>query len=73
VLPDRLSYPELIPRLIHGICFYASLEQLLVRLRWALAHRDDARSVAKELRPHVARFDWAEMAPIYDSQLAGVA
>jgi glycosyltransferase involved in cell wall biosynthesis len=73
LLPDRLSYPELIPDSLHDACLYDSSEDLLSRLRWALAHRDDTRSLAGELRPAMARFDWSAMAPAYDRQLASVA
>jgi glycosyltransferase involved in cell wall biosynthesis len=73
VLPDRLSYPELIPRSRHSFCLYAGFDGLLARLRWALTHPDDVRALAEELRPTVARFDWGEMAPIYDGQLASLA
>jgi glycosyltransferase involved in cell wall biosynthesis len=73
VLPHRLSYPELIPRSHHDLCLYTSFEELLARLRWALTHPDDARSLAEELRPAVAHFDWGEMAPVYDKQLGGIA
>jgi len=43
---------------------------LLARLRWALAHPDQARALAAELRPAVACFDWAEMGPRYDEAMA---
>lgn len=39
----------------------------------ALAHLGEARQVARGLRPAVARFDWATMAPQYDALLAEVA
>jgi glycosyltransferase involved in cell wall biosynthesis len=72
VLPDRLSYPELIPRSHHAVCLYTGFEELLDRLRWALMHPADARSLAAELRPTMARFDWQAMAPAYDRRLGGV-
>jgi glycosyltransferase involved in cell wall biosynthesis len=73
VLPDRLSYPELVPASHHDVCLYTTFEELLARLRWALTHPDDARTLAEELRPAVARFDWSEMVPVYDNQLGEIA
>jgi glycosyltransferase involved in cell wall biosynthesis len=69
LLPDRLSYPELIPTSHHDVCLYGSFEALLARLTWALTHPDEARSLAERLRPTMARFDWSEIAPLYDSSL----
>jgi len=72
VLPHRLSYPEIIPPPYHTSCLYEDLG-LLARLRWALVHPDQARKVAAELRPAVARFDWAEMGPRYDERFSRIA
>jgi glycosyltransferase involved in cell wall biosynthesis len=73
VLPRHLSYPELVPRPYHEACLYEDFEGLLARLRWALAHPHQARVLAAELRPAVARFDWAHMGPRYDEVMEGVA
>jgi glycosyltransferase involved in cell wall biosynthesis len=68
VLPARLSYPELVPPEAHARCLYADRDDLLVRLRAALA--DPVAPPA--LRAHVAAFDWAAMAPRYDAVLERV-
>ena len=65
VLPRRLSYPELIPPAEHERCLYDDFAGLLARLRAALA----GPAPAVELRQHVARFDWAVQAPLYDALL----
>ncbi len=76
VLPHRLAYPELIPQAYHEVCLYddvgGSGEGLLARLRWALTHLEQTRALAAELRPAIARFDWAEMGPRYDEALAAL-
>jgi glycosyltransferase involved in cell wall biosynthesis len=72
VLPRRLAYPELIPQSYHEACLYEDFEGLLERLRWALGHPEQARALAAELRPAVARFDWAEMGPRYDRAMMDV-
>lgn len=68
VLPDRLSYPELIPKPQHDVCIYGDFEGLLARLRWALTNTNAARAVAGQLRSSVTRFDWDKMARIYDEK-----
>jgi len=73
VLPGRLVYPELVPSPYHAVCLYDDFEDLLARLRWALTHPDRARTVAAELRPGVARFDWARIGPRYDAALEAVS
>ncbi|MEA3376270.1 MAG: DUF3524 domain-containing protein [Chloroflexota bacterium] len=69
VLPDRLSYPELIPQRHHGTCLYQDFEGLVGLLRRAVENREAARGLAAELRPTMERFDWTEMAPQYDGLL----
>jgi len=69
LLPDRLSYPELIPGPHRDVCLYETFEELVAGLRWALTYPADARSLAHELRASVARFDWSDMAPLYDREL----
>ena len=72
VLPNRLSYPELIPKGHHDVCLYEGFEELLARLRWALTHPEMARRIAGDLRPAMRRFDWAEIGPVYDRVLASI-
>jgi glycosyltransferase involved in cell wall biosynthesis len=65
VLPRRLSYPELVPAELHGRCLYDGFDDLLAKLRAAIA--DPAAPAA--LRESVARFDWSVQAPVYDCRL----
>jgi glycosyltransferase involved in cell wall biosynthesis len=69
VLPCCLTYPEIIPPSHHEDCLYEDFEGLLARLRWTLTHPQEAHALAAELRPAVARFDWAHVAPRYDAVL----
>jgi glycosyltransferase involved in cell wall biosynthesis len=73
VLPYRLSYPEIIPLPYHKSCLYENLEGLLTRLRWALAHPDQARTLAAKLHSAVACFDWAEMGTLYDARFLRIS
>jgi hypothetical protein len=70
ILPRRLAYPERLPAQHKPLCLYdGSIEGLLERLRWALTHIEQTRSVSSELRAHVAALDWRRVAPGYDAAL----
>jgi glycosyltransferase involved in cell wall biosynthesis len=73
ILPNALSYPELIPEPYHGRCLYANEGGLRHRLRWALTRPAEAAAVAAKLAEVVAGYDWAHMAVEYDEQLATAA
>lgn len=70
ILPNRLSYPELIPPEYHSDCLYTNFEGLLSRLRWALQNPAAAHSIATRLSTHVSAYNWRRIAPIYDDTLA---
>ena len=55
VLPNRLSYPELIPPELHAACLYDDFAGLLARLKAFLTRE----APTPELRPALARFDWS--------------
>ena len=74
VLPDRLSYPELLPQVGRESCLYSDSHGLVERLRWALLNAEEAtRFATDELSPHVACYDWRILAPVYDGVLEAVA
>ena len=69
VLPDRLSYPELIPPDFHARCLYDDFAGLLARLRAFLTNPEPLPGLQRAL----ARFDWSMMGPVYDDLLEDVA
>jgi glycosyltransferase involved in cell wall biosynthesis len=69
VLPDRLSYPELIPPEFHTRCLYDDFAGLLARLRAFLSNPEPPPGLQRAL----ARFDWSVLGPVYDDLLEGVA
>jgi len=69
VLPDRLSYPELIPPELHAACLYDDFAGLLARLKAFLTRKERSPG----LRQAMARFDWSLMGPVYDDLLEDVA
>ncbi|GAB4540150.1 MAG: DUF3524 domain-containing protein [Anaerolineae bacterium] len=70
LLPRRLSYPELIPPEYHRLCFYQDFDDLVDRLEAVIRNPDPMRQPG--LRQVMARFDWSEMATIYDDRLEAV-
>lgn len=73
VLPDRLSYPELLAEEVDPRCLYQDPAGLVERLDWALRHPGEASSVAAPIARAMARFDWSAVAPRYDQVLASLA
>jgi glycosyltransferase involved in cell wall biosynthesis len=69
VLPNRLSYPELIPPDYHAHCLYDDFAGLLARLRAFLTNPEPLPGLQRAL----ARFDWSMMGPVYDDLLEDVA
>jgi glycosyltransferase involved in cell wall biosynthesis len=72
MLPYRLAYPEHCPDALQADFYYRDINDLLERMRWLL--RSGNMTVRPtDLREHVARYDWAKMAPVYDSMLENIA
>ncbi|MFO7538482.1 MAG: DUF3524 domain-containing protein, partial [Chloroflexota bacterium] len=69
ILPNRLSYPELIPEQFHPNCLYEKRRGLERHLRQALTFPQKAAAIAGQLATHVAQYDWRQVAPRYDELL----
>lgn len=72
VLPNRLSYPELIPE-PHGPYLYGDQRELVDRLCWALTDDAGRQGAAAAARSYVERFDWRHVARNYDELFVRVA
>ena len=70
LLPRRLAYPEHLPG-GEDRFFYDDFEDLLTRLKHAITNISETRSIS--VRASVARYDWAAMAPQYDTFLESIA
>lgn len=68
VVPDRLSYPSLLPAAWHGRSLYAE-GGLVECLRWAVTHPDEIRAGAELRRKEMDRYGWTAMAPRYSEAL----
>jgi len=64
LLPDRLTYPELLPETHHATHLYANERDLLDRLRALVVDPAIARSV--DLRSDMSPFEWTYAAPRFD-------
>ena len=69
ILPNRLSYPELLPPSDHAACLYADFGDLMDKLRSAL-HQGGC---PVRLHEAAARFDWSAQAGRYDELMQEVA
>lgn len=71
VLPDRLSYPEIMPSEFHHAALYPEGE-LRLRLESVLTDLDAARSACIGLREAMRRWDWSTVIAAYDNGLAAL-
>jgi glycosyltransferase involved in cell wall biosynthesis len=71
LLPDRLSYPELVPPAFHAAVLYPS--KLYDHLARVLAGLPAARGRVDGLRAAMRRHDWATVIEQYDVGLAALA
>ncbi len=72
LLPNRLSYPEIVDPRWHGAVLYEEGE-LRDRLRGVLTDLPSARVAVAGLADAVRRWDWSVLAPRYDAALAELA
>ena len=72
LLPNHLSYPELIPPSQHAWCLYADTEELYHKAQDRLRHHAPGRTPSLLRESVVERFDWAVVAGMYDDVLAEV-
>jgi len=70
LLPNRLSYPELLADSRHAACLYEGRGDLKARLAYWLARPAEARD--SDLRAEMGRFGWDYVAPMLDAEMEGV-
>lgn len=73
ILPNRLSYPEIVPAEFHNNCLYEDEVALVEKLKWTLSHRQEAKLVAKALKTAVSTYSWQNIIHKYDQQLQKTA
>jgi len=70
ILPNRLTYPEILPPDQHESHLYSSQQDLFEKLIWAI---DNHNTVKQTHFNSIAKpFDWETMAPVYDNAMEQV-
>jgi glycosyltransferase involved in cell wall biosynthesis len=73
LLPNRLSYPEIIPERFHRQVLYADREDLQTRLAALLGDGRPDRTLRKELAESMGRFAWDNGIDRFDGLLEALA
>jgi len=69
LLPDRLAYPEILPRMFHDRFLYASRRDLEEKLAALISGYGNFIGVRKPLARTMEKYAWELMAPRYDREL----
>ena len=64
ILPDRLTYPELIPKNSKKGHLYSNESELYKKIIWAIQNYKKIKKT--KLSAIAQQFDWQTMAPFYD-------
>jgi glycosyltransferase involved in cell wall biosynthesis len=67
LLPQRLSYPELLPADLHGDFLYTNTADLVNKLSGILSRPERFAARGRRLRAHVQRFAWPNCVAAYDA------
>ena len=70
ILPNRLTYPELIPPDQHGEHLFIEENELYQKLIWAIDNIETVRST--HFHSIAQPFDWQSMVPMYDNAMEQV-
>ena len=73
VLPNRLSYPEIIPKSHHGLFLYEDQTGLVEKLSDVIQNIERYREPTDRLSEHLGRYSWENMAKDYDRELEQLA
>ena len=70
ILPNRLTYPELLPPVHHRKHLYSNDQDLFDKITWAIENHEKIKST--HFYPIAKPFDWGSMAPRYDNAMEQV-
>jgi glycosyltransferase involved in cell wall biosynthesis len=73
LLPNNLSYPELIPAEHHTDCLYNSQEDLVEKLSTILANSGKYQDKRGELASHMEKYSWEVVIDKYDREIEELA
>ncbi|MBU1696578.1 MAG: DUF3524 domain-containing protein, partial [Proteobacteria bacterium] len=69
LLPDRLSYPEIIPAEFHSKVLYQTKQDLLKKLQDMLVNYQDYLPLQKKLSIKMEQFSWEIIVKLYENIL----
>jgi glycosyltransferase involved in cell wall biosynthesis len=73
LLPNRLSYPELLEERFHDLCLYDDEPGLIGKLDELLADPDNREAQRRDLSASMTRFSWDHLADAWDAELDRLA
>lgn len=73
LLPNRLSYPEILPREYHGDFIYRDMDGLSTRLEKMLLHPEKYMEKSDLLSDVMSRYSWKTLISQYDAELERLA
>ncbi len=69
LLPNRLSYPEIMPEAFHPQIIYKTKEDLFLKLEKTVLNYSSCLSMQKKLSQSMEKFSWQVMVKKYDAAL----
>ena len=73
LLPNRLAYPEIIPRQFHSAVLYENTGDLVQKLTHLITHYPEYKELRSRLSTHMAQFAWQNLFGRYDEELERLA
>lgn len=70
ILPNRLSYPELLPKAFHDFALYESQDDLINKLVWAVEHKKKVQELGEKMASFAQKYSWQIVAEQYDALFA---
>ena len=70
ILPNRLTYPELIPEIFHKDNIYKTEEELFKKIIWSIKNYNDLTQ--QKITSISEKFDWQVIVPEYDKKLGAL-
>ena len=70
ILPNRLTYPELIPEIFHKDNIYKTEEELFKKIIWSIKNYNDL--AVHKIASISEKFDWRLMSKEYDEKLEAI-
>ena len=73
LVPNRLSYPEIIPANAHHLCLYDTFEALVAKLSDILIQFSNYESLRRHLSYAMGQYDWTMRIAEFDREFARLA